>query len=341
MNIRSLLTVLPFVLLGCAEEADVTLYVALDEEHSKQIVRRFEEETGLTVNARFDAEAQKTVGLVNAIRQEAENPRCDVFWNNELAHTVALGQLGLLEPYESSSAAGIPAQYRSAENTWTGFASRARVLIVNTEALPDRGEWPTSVEDFTDPKWRGKCAVARPLTGTTLTHFTALRERLGEARFEEWVQGMIDNDVQFLQSNGATMRSTADSSNEIVFALTDTDDFHVALSKGLPVSCVFPDQGEGQMGTMLIPNSIALIKGGPNAENAKRLIDFVLSEQVEGLLAAAKSAQIPLRASVTPPPSEQILKIGSFRQMEWDPEATASALADRIGEFQDRFSGSR
>src|SRR5690606_30886149 len=101
------------------------------------------------------------------------------------------------------------------------------------------------------------------------------------------------------------------------FALTDTDDFHVALLKGLPVAAVFPDQGEGEMGTMLIPNSVAIIKGAPHPEAARKLVDYILSEELEGLLAAARSAQIPLRPGVTGPKEAQILKIDAFKHMDW------------------------
>ncbi|MHC5066631.1 MAG: extracellular solute-binding protein [Planctomycetota bacterium] len=322
---------------ACTEKGDVSLYVALDEEHSKQMVQKFEEETGLSVKARYDTEASKTVGLVSAIVEEARagNPRCDVFWNNELAHTVRLAQMDMLSPYASPSAAAIPAQYKDSEYLWTGFAARARVLIVNTEIIPDPADYPKSMWDLIDPKWKGKCGIARPLTGTTLTHFAALKFVLGEEEFTRWVDGLFANEVEFLQSNSATMRSVRDG--KLAFAFTDTDDYHVALDKGAKVACVFPDQEEGQVGTMLIPNSVAIISDGPNPENAKKLVDWILSESTEALLAAAKSAQIPLRPTVPGPAEESILGIGKFRAMSWDPLRTAESLSAAAEMFGRQF----
>ncbi len=324
-----------FVLSACGRSSDVTLYVALDQEHSEELVKLFEADSGLVVNARFDSEAQKTVGLVNAILEEQSRPRCDVFWNNELGHTVRLAQKGVLVEYESPSATAIPAMWKDAGHLWTGFAARARVLIVNTDLIPDAANYPKSMWDLTDPKWKGRCAVALPLTGTTLTHFTTLAHVVGEEKLREWIAGMKANDVQFLQSNGATMRQVA--TGKLAFAFTDTDDYHVALTKGHPVTAVFPDQGEGQVGTMLIPNSVGIIKGGPNPEAARKLVDFILSEQVESLLAAAKSAQIPLRASVKGPTDPAIKAIGGFRAMVWDPAKTAAVLDVMSAEFQKTF----
>ncbi len=336
-RIPSLAVALLAVLPACGGGNDVSLYCALDQEHSERIVDRFEAETGLAVKARFDTEASKTVGLVSALREEANHPRCDVFWNNELAMTVRLGQLGLLQPYVSPSAADIPDRFKSKDGLWTGFAARARILIVNTELVKEPAERPTSMWDLIDPKWKGKCAVAIPLTGTTLTHFAVLREVLGEQEFNRFVDGLFANEVQLLQSNGAVMKTVADTSKGVAFGFTDTDDFHVGLTKGHPVVAVFPDQGEGRIGTLLIPNSIALVKGSPHPELGKHLIDYVLSDQVEAMLAAGKSAQIPVRASVTGPESKQILAIGGFKEMSWDPEAVASHLDERVREFQKRF----
>ena len=320
---------------ACSDSADVVLYVALDQEHSEQIVDDFARRTGLKVKPRFDTENQKTVGLVSAIVEEASRPRCDVFWNNELAHTVALGQKGLLASYASPAAADVPAQWKDAQNRWTGFAARARVFIINTDLLPDREQWPRRTTDLVDPKWRGRCAVAQPLTGTTLTHFAALRHVLGEARYEAFVDGLFANEVAFLTSNGATMRQVAEG--KFAFAYTDTDDYHVAKTKGMPVACVLPDQGEGEIGTMLIPNSIAILEGAPHPEAARRLVDFVLSREVEALLAAAKSAQIPLREGVAGPKDPDILAIGAFRAMRWDAERTAQDLAATSAAFGARY----
>ena len=309
------------------------LYVALDQEHSESLVRRFTETTGIEIETRFDTEANKTVGLTSAIIEERDNPRCSVFWNNEVAQTVRLAQQGLLVPYESPNAADIPAQFKPENNLWTGFAARARILIVNTEKLPNRDEWPTSMWDLTDPKWKGKCGVARPLTGTTLTHFAALHAVLGEAKFNEWLDGMDANDVVYLASNGATMRAVRDG--DLLFAWTDTDDFHVALDKGYPVAAVFPDQGEDEIGTMLIENSVALVKGGPNPEVARKLVDYIVSREVEALLAASKSAQIPVREGVAGP--KDVQHIGTFKEMAWDRMKVGQSMTALIPVFADRF----
>lgn len=311
------------------------VYVALDEEFSRPLLDRYGKELGIALQQQHDTEAAKTVGLVSALKEERSAPRCSVFWNNELANTVALAQDGLLQPYRSPAAADLPPEWRDPDGRWTGFAARARILIVNTELLPDPASWPRSYRDLVEPKWRGKCGVARPKTGTTLTHFTALRQVLGEAAFQQFVDGLFANDVKLLSGNGAAMREVRDG--KLCWAFTDTDDYHVAKLKGFPVACVFPDQHDGGIGTMLIPNSVGIVAGAPNLPAAQRLVDKLVSAQTEALLAAADSAQIPLRNSVAGPKDPAILPVGKFRALAWDPAAVARDLARSSAEFGKRF----
>ena len=84
------------------------------------------------------------------------------------------------------------------------------------------------------------------------------------------------------------------ASGQFAFGLTDTDDAMIEVERGEPVAIVFPDQLDSQMGTLLIPNTVAVIKGGPNTARATRLVDRLLAADVEQRLAAGASAQRPL-----------------------------------------------
>jgi iron(III) transport system substrate-binding protein len=293
------------ILAGCAPQPDLVVYCALDQVYAEPLIERFERETGLDVEARFDIEATKTVGLVNAIRSEHNRVRCDVFWNNEVAHSVALAAEGRLAAYDSPSAAEIPETFRDPERRWTGFAARARVLIVNTDLLDP--QLVTSMYDLLDPRWAGQVGMARPLTGTTLTHMAALFHALGEPAAEAYLQGLkaanAADELDFTSGNATLMRQVREGN--LAFGWTDTDDFNVALEEGAPVAAVYPDQigrdGKPALGTLLIPNTIALIDGAPHPDAARRFIDWALRPEIEAELAQGRSAQIPVRSSVERP----------------------------------------
>src|SRR5262249_55732564 len=61
-----------------------------------------------------------------------------------------------------------------------------------------------------------------------------------------------------------------------------------------PVAIIYPDRGEGDLGTLFIPNTVALVKGAPHPKAAGALADYLLSPDVESALAKGPSAQIPL-----------------------------------------------
>jgi iron(III) transport system substrate-binding protein len=69
-----------------------------------------------------------------------------------------------------------------------------------------------------------------------------------------------------------------------------------------PVELVYPDQGADGIGCFLVPNAAVLIAGAPHPDMARRLIDFLLSRNVEAKLARSDAAQIPLHSGVEGPP---------------------------------------
>ena len=114
------------------DKQEVVIYTSVDQIFSEPILDKFEEETGIAVKAVYDVEAAKTTGLVNRLIAEKDNPLCDVWWNGEIAQTILLKEEGLLTPYFSPEAKGIPDAYIDPEEYWTGFGGRARVCLVNT-----------------------------------------------------------------------------------------------------------------------------------------------------------------------------------------------------------------
>jgi iron(III) transport system substrate-binding protein len=326
---RPVLVLCALLLAACGREPDVVIYCALDQVHSEPLLRRFEQETGLVVRAEFDVEAHKTVGLVKRIREEQNRPRCDVFWNNEIVHTVALAEDGFLAAYDSPSAADVPDAFRDPERRWTGFAARARILIVNTDRIDASAV--SRVEDLADPKWRGQCAMARPLTGTTLTHFASLIDVIGDAETFALLARVRANDVQLLGGNAQVMHAVADG--RVAFGLTDSDDFNVAREGGRPVAAVYPDQ-DG-VGTLVIPNTIAILKDAPHPEAARRLVDWCLRPEIEAELAASRSAQIPVRAGVARPP--EVRSAADFEVMAVDFARVGRDIAARQQRFNAVF----
>ncbi|MCG8448919.1 MAG: extracellular solute-binding protein [Pirellulales bacterium] len=299
------------------QQAQVVVYTALDEEFSQPIFDEFTRKTGIVVLAKFDTESTKTVGLTQALFAERDRPRCDLFWNNEIVNTLRLDQAGILSRYATDAARGFPSQYRSTTESWYGFAARARVILVNTDLVPEES-WPSSILDLTDSTWRGRVGLAKPLAGTTASHAACLFAVWGEKRAQEFFHAVKAN-ARIMSGNKQVALAVA--AGELAFGLTDTDDAMVELDNGRSVAIVYPDQAKEQLGTLFIPNTIALIEGAPRRESAEQLIDFLLSPTVERLLAAGPSAQIPLNPEVGYQP--RVESPHTIRAMAVDFEAAA------------------
>ena len=324
------------VLVGCVPrpEVDVVAYVSVDEEFAGPILaafdRRADGETGVV--PRFDAESTKTVGLVNRILAERDRPTCDVFWNNEPLHAVRLRRAGMLATRDWDLPPDYPPDMVAADGSWCGFAARARVLIVNTKRLPDPADWPRRVEELADPKWGDRCAMARPVFGTTATHFAVLAARRGVDDAETFLDAVIGNARVY---SGNKQVALAVSGGAVDWGLTDTDDAIIERDGGYPVEIVFPDQSPADAGTLRIPNTVMVLKDCPHPVAADLLADYLVTPETEDRLAMGNSSQIPIhRGSEFPP---RVLPAEPVRWMRADFPAAAEVWDDWIGRVAAKF----
>jgi len=301
-----------------SREERVVVYTSVDQVFSEPVFRAFETESGLRIRAVYDTEETKSTGVLNRLIAEARNPQADVFWSGDPVRPFLLVKRGLVKPYVSPAASGLPAGLRAADGTWTGFAARARVLLVNKNKVP-AGEMPRSIRDLANPRWRGQTTIANPLFGTTTMHVAALFSAWGEEEAKGFLGDLKENGVRIASSNGEVKRLVV--AGEVAFGLTDTDDANEALKEGAPVEVVYPDQ-DG-MGTLVMPTTVVLIRGGPHSEEGKRLIDYLLGAEVERQMAES-AAHMPLRAGVPTPAN--VRTSADIRAMDVDYAQVASEM---------------
>lgn len=282
---------------GTASGETVVVYVAVDQYYAQPILEVFQRETGIAVAAVYDTEAAKTTGLVHRLITERHSPRADVFWNNEVAQTITLKQRGLLAQHVPDGAREVPPGFRDPDGYWTGVATRARVIVYNTERLPVENI-PASIADLARPELASRVAVAYPLFGTTRTHAAAIFAHEGPDAAQDFFRGLVSNGVRFVDGNATVRDLVADG--VALAGLTDSDDVYAGMLRGDPISMTIPDQSGD--GTLLLPTTVAMLKNCPHPDAAKRLIDFIASDRVETLLAASEAAYLPLRPGVTGPP---------------------------------------
>jgi iron(III) transport system substrate-binding protein len=165
-------------------------------------------------------------------------------------------------------------------------------------------------------------AIADPRFGSTSFHVAALYATAGDDRMDAFFRQLKANGVRVVDGNSVVRDLVA--RGEVKVGLTDTDDVNVAIQDGQPIAMVLPD-AKG-LGVPVMPNMVSLIAQAPHPDDGRRLIDYLLSPDVEVQLARSEAVQIPLHAGVPGP--KNIPAIGALPPMTLDFAKAAARVED-------------
>ncbi len=278
----------------------VTLYSSVDADVLEPLLAKLTKTTGIAVKAVGDTEATKSTGLLTRIISESSQPTADVFWSSEPLGLAELAKRGLLVPGLAAPSAQWPANLIGADSSWIGFAIRLRQIVHTTEGPNGRLSGrtpPATLEDLTNPIWKGRIGIARPQFGTTRGHMAWLLMLWGPQRFETWLKKLADNGVRLLDGNSMVVRSIGTGLIDV--GLTDSDDVLGGIAQGWPmvgVSAPASEDGQPNNGCLTVPNAIGLIAGRPATPATQILLAWVLSGMAEEAMAASPGANIPVRS---------------------------------------------
>jgi iron(III) transport system substrate-binding protein len=269
-------TVLPLI-TRANPRSQVIAYCAQDQVYAESIFHDFEKQTGIKVRAVYDSEAVKTVGLANRLLAERSHPQCDVFWGNEEMRT---RQMAAQEVFRET-------------NGWAVFGYRSRRVVINTN-LVQLASAPHSLLELTNEQWRGKVALAYPQFGTTGTHFHALRQHWGAERWESWCRALVANKPVVVDGNSVVVKLVGNG--EASIGLTDSDDIAEGQNNGLPIMPLAINEE-----TLLIPNTVAIIRNAPHPEPAEKLFDYLQRPDIAERLIAVKALEGVSIAKISTP----------------------------------------
>ena len=322
-------TALTLAALGCGptDGPKVVVYSSAAPGFSGPILEDHGRKSGVEVVTRFEAKGVDAAGLARIIVQESPRPRCDLFWSGSLFEILRLRQKGMLASWSPPNAPEIPARFRAKDGTWYGFAAKARVLLVHT-GLVAEGDRPKGLDDLVAPRWKGRAALARPSSGSTATHFTCLFAAWGDEKTRAFVGALKANGVGVLRDNREV--AAAVGSGRFAFGLTDSDDAVGEVGAGHPVAIVYPDREPGQLGTLFLPDALAIPKGAPDPGAAEAMGNALLGPETEARLARGPSGRSPLNRTTKAPAGVESPR--TVHAMEVDFEAAAT-LWDRVAAF--------
>ncbi len=292
-----------------AAASEVVIYSARKEELIRPALEAFQKETGIKVTLLTG----KAGELARRVEVEKSDPKGDVFLGTTAGIAELLRRKGLLAPYFSPAAQDVPEEFKAPDGGWVGITGRVRVLIYNRTLVSQR-DLPRSYFDLTDPKWKGKVAVASMGERTTVSWLAALMALRGEESVRQYVKGLRDNGLRVLNNNTEVRKAVARGE----YALGITNHYYYLLQlredPGSPVGILYPDQGPEGIGTPVFSITAGIVKGAKHPEAARALVDFLLGPRGNRLLVQAEY-EIPLIAGIPVPGEDKgVRPLGQFKK---------------------------
>ena len=274
-----------------SEEDVLVVYTARSEELNRVVISEFERETGITV----ELVTAGTGELLKRVESEKDNPLGDILWAAD--RTMLESSSHLFMQYVSPED---PNMLEGFQNT-TGYFSPAfadpPVFIVNTDLKGDieiKG-----FEDLLNPELKGKIAFGDPVNSSSaFQSLVAMLYAMGDNNDPmsdsawEYVDQFLKNlDGKMCNSSSQVYKGVAEG--EYIVGLTWEDPAAKYVKDGASVEVVFPEEG-----TIFPGESVQILKNCKHPENAKKFVDFMLSEQIQNKVGSELTVR-PLRKNAT------------------------------------------
>ena len=217
------------------------------------------------------------------VTDEAADPRADLLLTNSQLAMEQLRGAEVFDPYPAPVAEAYDPWLRADDFSWLSFTAWPRVLMVNRNVLHSDADWPQRLEDLTDKRFAGTAGCASLAEMTTVAQFASLRVAEGDPFTEGLLQRLVDNGLRVYRSNKDTRNALANENMAV--AMANSSNVHVFSMTGNPVAEVWPDQGEDELGTVVEAHTLAVLRGAAHRDEARAFADFLLSIEVQELLA--------------------------------------------------------
>ncbi len=314
---------------------EVNVYNSRHYNTDRAIYETFTKATGIKVNI-IEGNHDE---LIQRLKSEGAGSPADLFITVDAGRLAAAAKEGLLAPTTSPAleAVKVPAHLRAPDGAWWGLSSRARIVVYAKDRVkPDEIK---TYEDLAKPEWKGRVLTRSGTHPYSLALTASIIAADGEEKAEAWVKGLVTNLARPPQG-GDTDQIKAVAVGEGDVALANTyyvgklitsakqEDRAVAEKIGV----IFPNQGD--RGTHVNLSGAGIVKTAPHAENARKLLEHLLSPEAQRMFADG-NMEFPVNPAVQPHP--ELTKLGSFKQAdvnaasfaEYTPQALR--IMDRAG----------
>lgn len=271
----------------------LVVYSGRAERLIKPVLDAFQAKTGIQI----DLLSSGSTELVNRLQAEGPRTPADVFVTNDAGSLDRAYELGLLMPLASQEVEkAIPAAYRAPDNSWVGLSGRVWALVYNTGQVSPKDL--ASLFDLTDPKWKGRIAIPNAGSEYLQAGVSVIQASFGDERTRRFLEGLKMNaGTQVFGKSSQIVDAVAKGQVAVGIVNHYYVYRHLAVQPNAPIALLMPDQHQGGMGAILNAAGAGIVKQTRRAEAAKRLIEFLVSQEGQKMFADLNK-EYPIRADV-------------------------------------------
>ncbi|HSQ04320.1 MAG TPA: extracellular solute-binding protein, partial [Burkholderiales bacterium] len=240
----------------------IVIYTSNENTLNELTFGAFTKETGIQVES-----VSAGSGVVfKRVIAEKDRPQGDIVWG--VSRSLLETNRAYFSPYASKNIDAIPAEYRDPNNLWIGNNLHVLVIAQNTKALPE-SEGPKTWSDLLNPKYKGKIAITDPANSGAAYSTTTMLVDLwggGDAGWQK-VKALFAN-AKILNRSSLVFQGVGNGEYPLGISLEYAG--YLWAHNGAPVKTIYPTEG-----TWAAMEGVAVIKGGPNPESAKKFVDWI------------------------------------------------------------------
>ncbi|MBN1333038.1 MAG: ABC transporter substrate-binding protein [Synergistales bacterium] len=300
-------------LVAFAADRELVIYSSVDEENATKILNVFSETTGIKINMVFLSSGP----AMSRIEAEKNNPQADLWFGAPNENHIVAKERGLTQPYISPSADDLADNFTDPEGYWNAFYMNPLGFGVLPEELKNLGaSVPAAWSDLTNPEYKGLIQMPSPQSsGTAYAVIQTLISIYGEDEAFQYMKDLNPNIQTYTQSGTGPSKSLA--IKETSLAIQFTPAFLKLVDQGFPAAVVFPAEGVGYEAAAL-----SILQGAKNLEEAKILVDWILSKEGQLTLSETKTYFFPVRKDV--PAGEGVPSLSEINLIDYDREKAAA-----------------
>ena len=220
-----------------------------------------------------------------AAERESGKILADVLWTSEVPDFYQMKAQGLLLNYTPTEFKSLLNPLPDYDGSFTAVRLGTLGIAYNTRFVK---EAPKTWDDLKKPAFKRAFGIANPaLSGTAYMSVAVLSKAFGWQYFE----ALRANGAKMGKGSGQVVDDTA--SGDLVASLGVDYITLDKIDKGATLALAYPPE------MLVIPSPIAILKNSPNADAAKKFVDFVLSK--EGQTIVANEGTLPVRTDVQVP----------------------------------------